>query len=104
MQHDGLAHGTISSYVSLAKTALAVRLGWTLTSEASQMRLPRFLKGLRRLSPHGARKRRLGWRSRHMRLLRDALLPPVGVEARGSAQRRSSHPLYGMLTRYVTSI
>lgn len=80
MQDDGLAVGTISSYVSLAKTALAVRLGWTLTSEATQTRLPRFLKGLRRLSPHGARKRRLGWRSRHMRLLRTQYGLPSGVE------------------------
>ena len=81
MYNDGLAAGTISSYVSLAKTALSVRLGWTLTSEATQTRLPRFLKGLRRLSPHGARKRRLGWRSRHMRLLRELFGLPTGVEA-----------------------
>ena len=81
MQHDGLASGTISSYVSLAKTALSVRLGWTLTTEATQMRLPRFLKGLKRLAPHGERKRRLGWRSRHMRLLIELYGVPTTVEA-----------------------
>ena len=46
MQEDGLAPGTISSYVSLAKTALSVRLGWLVTPKESLTRLPRFLKGI----------------------------------------------------------
>ena len=80
MVEDGLSHGTISSYVSLAKTALSIRLGWAITAKGSEVRLPRLLKGILRSKPAASRKRRLGWRAAHMRKLRNALGLPIGVE------------------------
>jgi len=84
MEEDGLAHGTIASYVSLAKTAIGVRLGWPLTSRSDEARLPRLLKGIRNARPAGARRRRLGWRARHMRILRERVGMPKGVEHTGA--------------------
>ena len=82
MQEDGLAPGTISSYLSLAKTALSVRLGWAIAPKETSVRLPRFLKGIRRLSPKGQRKKRLGWRAAHMRKL---------IERYGRAKSPEAH-------------
>ena len=85
MQEDGLAPGTISSYVSLAKTALSVRLGWLVTPKESLTRLPRFLKGIRRLRPKGHRKKRLGWRAAYMRRLVERYGRPATPEAHSKA-------------------
>ena len=84
MVEDGLSHGSISSYVSLAKTALGVRLGWSLTAKDSEVRLPRLLKGILRRQPANARKRRLGWRAEMMRKLRRKMGLPTGIEGTGA--------------------
>ena len=84
MVEDGLSHGAISSYVSLTKTALGVRLGWALTAKDSETRLPRLLKGILRRQPANARKRRLGWRAEMMRKLRGKMGLPTGVESTGA--------------------
>ena len=84
MDEDRLAHGTIASYVSLAKTSLGTRLGWAVTGQGYEMRLPRLLKGIRNTRPSTTRKRRLGLRARHMRELRARVAAPSGVEATGA--------------------
>ena len=79
--HDhGLAPATVTTYVSLAKTNLALAVGFTLTVKDLELRLPRMLKGLRRLTKH-VRKRRLGWRARYEREIQRVLGEPVGREA-----------------------
>lgn len=85
MQEDGLAPGTIASYVSLAKTALSVRLGWLIAPKEALTRLPRFLKGIRRLRPKGQRKKRLGWRAAYMRRLVEQFGLPATPEAHSRA-------------------
>ena len=76
----GLAPSSIATYVSLCKTNLGLAFGWALTVKELEMRLPRLLKGLRRLV-NRIRKRRLGWRARYERLLRACLGRPEGFEA-----------------------
>ena len=73
----GLAPSTIGTYVSLVKTNLGTAFGWALTCKETQTRLPRLLKGIRRMHKR-VRKKRLGWRARYERLLRDQLGKPVG--------------------------
>ena len=74
MQEREGAVNTICSYVSLVKTNLGVHLGWRIL-EDSAIRLPRFLRGMRRLYGRTrARRRRLGWRAQHHAALR-RLLP-----------------------------
>ena len=84
MDEDALAHGTIAAYVSLAKTALGTRLGWAVTAEGYEIRLPRLLKGIRNSRPSRARKRRLGLRARHMRELHSHAATPSGVDETGA--------------------
>ena len=78
--HDsGLAPSTISTYVSLCKTNLAVGLGWALTVGELELRLPRLLKGLRRMQKK-TRKKRVGWRARYERLLYEAMGAPTTLD------------------------
>ena len=80
MLDQGLAPGTIGSYVSLFKTSMAVSTGWALTSKESEVRLPRLMRAIRRTRKN-LRRRRLGWRSAYMRRLRAAVGAPRGWEA-----------------------
>jgi hypothetical protein len=48
MLESGLSVATIATYLSLIKTNLGAHLGWRLTCPQSEVRLPRFLRGLRR--------------------------------------------------------
>ena len=78
--HDhGLAPSTIGTYVSLAKTNLAVGYGWALTVKEMELRLPRLLKGIRRQTKR-LRKKRLGWRARYERMLEEAIGKPSDLE------------------------
>jgi hypothetical protein len=78
--HDhGLAPSTIGTYVSLAKTNLAVGFGWALTVKEMELRLPRLLKGIRRQTKR-MRKKRLGWRARYERMLDDTIGKPSDLE------------------------
>ena len=63
-----LAPSTITNYVSLAKTNLSIGLGFALTTKELELRLPRLLKGIRRMHKR-TRKKRLGWRARYERML-----------------------------------
>jgi hypothetical protein len=76
---QGLAPATIGTYTSLVKTTLAMAFGWALTCEQFAVRLPRLMKGLRRTRKL-VRKKRLGWRARYERLLRDKIGEPVEWE------------------------
>ena len=78
--HDsGLAPSTITTYVSLVKTNLAIGLGWALTVGELELRLPRLLKGLRRMQKK-TRKKRVGWRARYERMLFEAMGTPTTPE------------------------
>jgi hypothetical protein len=75
----GLAPSTVGTYVSLAKTNLAVGYGWALTVKEMELRLPRLLKGIRRQSKR-LRKKRLGWRARYERMLDQTIGAPRDLE------------------------
>ena len=78
--YHGLASTSITTYVSLARTNLGASLGFQLTDKSLEIRLPRMLKGLRRLHKR-MRKKRLGWRARYERLLRELIGPPTTLAA-----------------------
>lgn len=80
LHEHGLAPNTVTTYTSLCKTNLGVGLGWALTVKDMEMRLPRMLKGIRRMHKR-IRKKRLGWRARYERQLREATGPPRGLDA-----------------------
>ena len=73
---SGLLPATISTYLSLIRTNLEAHLGWRLTCPQAELRLPRFIRGLRRQKLR-VRRRRVGWRSHHHRQLRAATGIPV---------------------------
>ena len=76
MLGNDLAVSTIATYLSLIRTNLGAHLGWRLTCPQSELRLPRFLRGLRRQKMR-VRRRRVGWRAHHHRQLRAATGMPV---------------------------
>ena len=73
---NGLQPSTISTYLSLIRTNLGAHLGWRLTCPLAELRLPRFIRGLRRQKLR-VRRRRVGWRSHHHRQLREASGTPL---------------------------
>jgi hypothetical protein len=75
--HD-LSPSTVTTYLSLVKTNLALAMGFTLTVRDLELRLPRMLKGLRRLKKL-CRKRRLGWRAAYERRIHQAIGPPTDL-------------------------
>ena len=81
MLDNGLKPNTIGTYGSLVKTSLGVEYGWALTAGESAVRLPRMMKGIRRLQKRGERKKRLGWRAEYERTLHKIIGPPKGQEA-----------------------
>ena len=74
--HHGLAVTTITCYVSLVRTNLGVRMGFAITDKGMELRLPRMLKGLRRMHKV-IRRKRLGWRARYERQLQSLLGRPA---------------------------
>ena len=80
MLESGLSVATIATYLSLIKTNFGAHLGWRLTCPQSEVRLPRFLRGLRRQRLR-VRRRRVGWRAHHHRSLRQLTGRPTGALA-----------------------
>ena len=70
------APSTIETTMSLVKTQLNVIYGFALLPNAP-VRLPRFLKAIRKRRK-GSRKKRVGWRALHIRKLRGIIGPPKG--------------------------
>ena len=80
MVMNGLAASTTITYLSLCKTNLGMQFGWCLTCKEAEMRLPKMLKGIRKMHKR-VRKKRLGWRARLERELEGVLGEPEGEEA-----------------------
>ena len=70
MDTIGLASSTVCTYVSLVKTKMQHDLGFPLMLEQWQFRLPRLLKGIKKLKDR-VRKGRLGFRAVHHRRMRE---------------------------------
>ena len=69
MLRIGLASSTASTYLSLARTSMETTLGYRLTNVGQAVRLPRVMRRLRKMYKC-VRRKRLGWRAHHARLLR----------------------------------
>ena len=74
----GLSANTVCTYVSLIKGALARELGKPLTHKEWEVRLPRLLRGVRRLHAR-VRKGRTGFRAQHHRAMRRNLGVPSSM-------------------------
>ena len=81
MVKQGLAASTTGTYLSLTKTNLGTTFGWALTCKELEMRLPKLLKGIRRMHKT-IRKKRLGWRAVYERELHKLIGAPNNTEAR----------------------
>ena len=81
MLKQGLAASTVGTYLSLTKTNLGTTFGWALTCKELEMRLPKLLKGIRRMHKR-IRKKRLGWRAVYERDLHKLIGQPGSAEAR----------------------
>jgi len=81
MLKQGLAASTVGTYLSLTKTNLGTTFGWALTCKELEMRLPKLLKGIRRMHKR-IRKKRLGWRAVYERDLAKLIGQPADAEAR----------------------
>ena len=81
MLKQGLAASTVGTYLSLVKTNLGTTFGWALTCKELEMRLPKLLKGIRRMHKR-IRKKRLGWRAVYERDLHKLIGQPANPEAR----------------------
>jgi hypothetical protein len=64
----GYAATTCGGYTSLVKVGLGVQVGCNLVFQEASTRLPKLLRGLRRLVGQ-VRRRRLGWRALHQEAL-----------------------------------
>ena len=71
MARIGLSANTVCTYISMIKGALAREWGVHLTNKAWEVRLPRLLKGIRRLHAR-VRLGRIGFRAQHHRQMRRA--------------------------------
>ena len=73
----GLAASTASTYLSLARSSMEIALGYKLTNVDQTVRLPRVMRRLRKMYKC-VRRKRLGWRAHHARLLRQKRGTPAG--------------------------
>ena len=69
---NGLQANSVCTYVSMVKSSLAEEVGFVLAPKDMAVRLPRLLKGMRKLRK-AVRKKRLGWRAEYQRRLRVVL-------------------------------
>lgn len=74
----GLAASTASTYLSLARSSMEIALGYKLTNVDQTVRLPRVMRRLRKMYKC-VRRKRLGWRAHHARLLRQKRGTPAGA-------------------------
>lgn len=81
MIEQGLAASTVGTYMSLTKTNLGMMYGWALTCRELEMRLPKLLKGIRRMHKR-IRKKRLGWRAVYEKKLRALIGEPGNEDAK----------------------
>ena len=70
MTNIGLQTSTVCTYTSLVRTGLQREYGFPLTLSGWEFRLPRLLKGMKKQFAR-IRKKRLGFRAKHQRLLHD---------------------------------
>ena len=66
------AASSVATYASLVKSNIGFQVGWKLTSKEAETRLPRFLRGIKRIKGKG-RRRRIGWRAQYHRSLFEAM-------------------------------
>ena len=78
MSELGYAANTCTNYTSLVKVGLGLDMGCNIVFTEASTRLPKLLRGLRRMIGD-VRRRRLGWRALNQRQLREAIGPVRGV-------------------------